>query len=124
MKKILLMLFVILQFSCNKVSHNKLGIDNAKKELESALKDTTKIAILDNNELLIKEENTAIKVAEPILFEIYGRSKIEGEKPYEAYLIKNYWVINGTVDRYSFGGAFSIIIDARNSKVINVIHYK
>ena len=118
------MLFVIMQISCNQVLHNKLGIENAKKELENALKDTTKLAILDKNELLIKEENTAIKVAEPILFEIYGKSKIEDEKPYEAYLINNYWVINGTINRFSFGGAFSIIIDARNSKVVNVIHYK
>ena len=124
MKKIILMLFVIMQISCNQVLHNKLGIENAKKELENALKDTTKLAILDKNELLIKEENTAIKVAEPILFEIYGKSKIEDEKPYEAYLINNYWVINGTINRFSFGGAFSIIIDARNSKVVNVIHYK
>ncbi|WP_188050579.1 YbbC/YhhH family protein [Flavobacterium sp. GP15] len=124
MKKIILMLFVIMQISCNQVLHNKLGIENAKKELENALNDTTKLAILDKNELLIKEENTAIKVAEPILFEIYGKSKIEDEKPYEAYLINNYWVINGTINRFSFGGAFSIIIDARNSKVVNVIHYK
>ncbi|QOW09572.1 hypothetical protein Q73A0000_03930 [Kaistella flava (ex Peng et al. 2021)] len=124
MKKIILMLFMILQISCNKVLHNKLGIENAKKELESTLNDTTKIAILDKNELLIKDENTAIKVAEPILFEIYGKKKIEDEKPYEAYLIKNYWVINGTINRFSFGGAFSIIIDARNSKIINVTHYK
>ncbi|WP_188051733.1 YbbC/YhhH family protein [Flavobacterium sp. GP15] len=124
MKKIILMFFVIMQISCNQVLHNKLGIENAKKELENALNDTTKLAILDKNELLIKEENTAIKVAEPILFEIYGKSKIEDEKPYEAYLINNYWVINGTINRFSFGGAFSIIIDARNSKVVNVIHYK
>ena len=124
MKKIILIFFVILQISCNQVLHNKLGIENARKELESALNDTTKITILDKNELLIKEEKTAIKVAEPILFEIYGKSKIENEKPYEAYLINNYWVINGTINRFSFGGGFSIIIDARNSKVINVIHYK
>lgn len=124
MKKIIIILFVILQISCNEVLHNKLGIEVAKNELERALNDTTKLAILDKNELLIKEESTAISVAEPILFEIYGKSKIEDEKPYEAYLINNYWVIRGTLNRFSLGGTFSIVIDARNSKVIDIIHYK
>ena len=63
-------------------------------------------------------------MAEPILFEIYGKSKIEDEKPYEVFLINNYWVIRGTQNRFSLGGTFSIVIDARNSKVIRVIHYK
>lgn len=124
MKKIILMIFVISQISCNNITHRKLGIEVAKEELERALADTTKLVILEKNELLIKEENTAISVAEPILFEIYGKSKIEDEKPYEAYLINNYWVIRGTLNRFSLGGTFSIIIDARNSKVIEIIHYK
>ena len=124
MKKIILLLSVILLISCKEVLHSKSGIEVAKKELERALKDTTKLAILDKNELLIKEEKTAINVAEPILFEIYGKSKIQDEKPYEAYLINNYWVVSGTLNRVSFGGTFSIIIDARNSKVIEIIHYK
>lgn len=124
MKKIILMIFVISQISCNNITHRKLGIEVAKEELERALADTTKLVILEKNELLIKEENTAISVAEPILFEIYGKSKIEDEKPYEAYLINNYWVIRGTLNRFSLGGTFSIIIDARNSKVLEIIHYK
>jgi hypothetical protein len=104
--------------------HSKLGIEVAKNELEEALADTTKLEILEKNELLIKEEKTAIGVAEPILFEIYGKSKIEDERPYEVFLINNYWVIRGTLNRFSLGGTFSIVIDARNSKVIRVIHYK
>jgi hypothetical protein len=101
-----------------------LGIEVAKKDLEIALGDTTKLIILEKNELLIKEENTAISVAEPILFEIYGKSNIEDQRPYEAYLINNYWVIRGTLNRFSLGGTFLIIIDARNAKVIHIIHEK
>jgi NTF2 fold immunity protein len=123
-KKIVMLFFVILNTSCNEILHRKKGIDSAKNELERALNDTTKLEILDEKELLIKKENTAIQVAEPLLFEIYGKSKIEAEKPYEAYLINNYWVINGTMSTFSFGGTFSIVIDARNSKVINIIHSK
>lgn len=118
------MVFMISQISCNNVLHNKLGIEVARKELERALADTTEIDILEKNELLIKNESTAISVAEPILFVIYGKSKIEDEKPYEAYLINNYWVINGTLNRFSLGGSFLIIIDAKNSKVLEITHYK
>lgn len=124
MKKIFLLLFPILLISCKQVLHHKLGIEVANKDLEMALGDTTKLVILEKNELLIKKEKTAIGIAEPILFEIYGKSNIEDQRPYEAYLINNYWVIRGTLNRFSLGGTFLIIIDARNAKVIHIIHEK
>jgi hypothetical protein len=124
MKKVILIFIIIMQISCNKVVHRKLGIEVAKNELGLALANTTKLEILNKNELLIKDEKTAIGVAEPILFEIYGKSKIEDERPYEVFLINNYWVISGTLNRFSLGGTFSIVIDARNSKVMRIIHYK
>ncbi len=125
MKNFFTILFVFSLISCNNVLHDKLGVEVAKEELKNALlADTTKLDILDKKELLIKNENTAISIAEPILFDIYGKSKIENEKPYEVYLIDNYWVISGTLNRFSSGGTFVIIIDARNSKVLKIIHYK
>lgn len=124
MRKVIQIFIIIMQLSCDNVMHSKLGVEVAKNELNEALVDTTKLEILEKNELLIKDEKTAIGVAEPILFKIYGKSKIEDEKPYEVFLINNYWVIRGTQSRFSLGGTFSIVIDARNSKVIRVIHYK
>ena len=125
MKNLFAILVMFSLISCNNSLHDKLGVEVAKEELKNALStDTTKLEILDKNELLIKNENTAISIAEPILFDIYGKSKIEDEKPYEVYLIDNYWVINGTLNRFSSGGTFVIIIDARNSKVLKIIHYK
>jgi hypothetical protein len=124
MKKGILIFIIIIQISCNNAVHSKLGIEVAKNELKLALANTAKLEILDKNELLIKDEKIAIGVAEPILFEIYGKSKIEDERPYEVFLINNYWVISGTLNRFSLGGTFSIVIDARNSKVMRIIHYK
>lgn len=124
MKKGILIFIIIIQISCNNAVHCKLGIEVAKNELKLALANTAKLEILDKNELLIKDEKTAIGVAEPILFEIYGKLKIEDERPYEVFLINNYWVISGTLNRFSLGGTFSIVIDARNSKVMRIIHYK
>ena len=63
MKKVILIFMIIIQISCNNVMHSKLGIEVAKNELEEALDDTTKLEILEKNELLIKEEKTAIGVA-------------------------------------------------------------
>jgi hypothetical protein len=124
MKHLFVLLFIITLSSCTDTLHIKLGKENAAKELDNALNDTTQQNVVDNKEFIIKDSNTAIKVAEPILFEIYGKSNIEEQKPYETYLIGNYWVLNGTLVIGSLGGTFLIVIDARNSKVIKIIHGK
>ncbi len=124
MKYVFVLLFIITLSSCTDALHMKLGKENAEKELDNALNDTTQQNVVDNKEFIIKDSNTAIKVAEPILFGIYGKSNIEDQKPYETYLIGNHWVINGTLMVGTLGGGFLIIIDARNSKVLKIIHYK
>ncbi|MFB9078813.1 YbbC/YhhH family protein [Flavobacterium procerum] len=111
--------------NCSEITHLKLGREVAERELKDALNESSiKQNIVDGKELTIKNKNTAIEVAEPILFEIYGESHIKDQKPYEAYLIDNYWVINGTLPIGMVGGGFLIIIDARDSKVLKVTHYK
>ena len=55
---------------------------------------------------------------------IYGKENIESQKPYEHYLIKNYWIIAGTLKKDIVGGTFLIIIDARNSKILKITHGK
>jgi hypothetical protein len=120
--KILIGLFLILIFSC--CSHSKLGSDEAELELKDALENPRKDNFVDNKKLLINDGQTAIKIAEPILFEIYGEDKIKHQKPYEVHLINNHYVINGTLLLGEQGGTFLIIIDARNAKVLKINHYK
>ncbi|OXB11653.1 YbbC/YhhH family protein [Flavobacterium reichenbachii] len=123
MKKIAIILSFTL-ISCNEVTHSKLGKEYAVQELQETLANPQDNNFVDNKEFIIKDKKTAIAVSEPILFEIYGKSHIEDQKPYEVYLIKNYWVIRGTLMHLSFGGTFLIIIDARNSRVLRIIHGK
>ena len=124
MKKIFALLVIASLMSCNEVTHRKLGKEQAIKDLNETLTDTTQPNFVDNKELIVKNESIAVSIAEPILFEIYGKSNIEDQRPYETYFINNHWVIRGTLNRFSLGGTFLIIIDARNSKVLKIIHGK
>jgi hypothetical protein len=92
--------------------------------------------VINCKDCIIKNEETAIKIAEDSLFTIYGKSKIQDERPYNIDLIKNQtWVITGTVNESilekllygnmpKFGGAFEIKINAKDGKIIDVTHYK
>lgn len=120
--RILIGLFLILIFSC--CSHSNFGSDEAEFELKDALKNPNKDNFVDNKKLLINDGQTAIRIAEPILFEIYGEDKIKHQKPYEVNRIDNYYVINGTLLLGERGGTFLIIIDARNAKILKINHYK
>ncbi len=124
MKYIIIFLLTFSINACSQNNRSVLGKSHAEKELKIALSKESQHNVIDNKSLLIKDSLTAIKVAEPILFSIYGKENIESEKPYETYLINNYWVIAGTLPEDSLGGTFLIIIDARNSKVLKVTHGK
>lgn len=121
-------LFVIfLAFTINSCAQNKrivLGEKYAKEELDAVLTNKSGHNVVDQKELIVKDSNTAIKIAEAILFGIYGKANIEEQKPYEKYLIKNYWVISGTLPEGSKGGTFLIIIDAKNAQVLKITHGK
>jgi hypothetical protein len=101
-----------------------LGKSHAENELKSALSDRTRHNVVDNKTVIIKDSVTAISVAEPILFSIYGKDNIIRQRPYEIYLIDNHWIISGTLPEKSVGGTFLIIMDARNNQIIKITHGK
>ena len=101
-----------------------LGKTFAENELKLALSIKSQHNFVDNKRIIIKDSLTAINIAEQILFSNYGKDIIENEKPYETYLIDNYWIIAGTLPKGWKGGTFLIIIDARNSKVLKITHGK
>ena len=101
-----------------------LGKSYAQQQLNSALSDKVQHNVIDNESIIIKDSLTAIKIAEPILFSIYGKDNITKQQPYEIYLIDNYWVITGTLPEGHKGGTFLIIINAINNKIIKITHGK
>ncbi|WP_291147872.1 YbbC/YhhH family protein [Flavobacterium sp. UBA7680] len=124
--KYFLVVFLILSF--NAYSQNKrliLGKEYAQKELKTTLSEEAPGNYVDNERILLKDKSSAIKVAESILFGIYGKQNILDQKPYEVYFLdKYYWFIEGTLPENSKGGTFLIIIDARNSKILRITHGK
>ena len=97
-------------------------IKYAENQLELALKvdyDRTKM----NFKLIPKKEN-AIIYAELILFEHYDKEQIEFEKPYQIYMIDDYWIIFGTLPKNYKGGVFELVFDSRNGKILRMSHGK
>lgn len=84
----------------------------------------------------VKNEETAVDIAEEILFKTYGKSNIEDQRPYEIKLLGNkVWSLKGslhqrTLEKFlsggmpKLGGTFEIDIDPRDGKILKIIHYK
>jgi len=93
-----------------------------RKILKEALLDKSGKQILVDK--VLPDAGTAIAVAEPILFKIYGKDHILGEKPYNILLVDGYWMISGSLPKGWLGGTFSIILSAKDGRVIQLVHYK
>lgn len=124
--------FTTLTFTLTACWHTKgdrakLGKLYAEQELNSVLNNKsqqTQHNIIAKKTVIIKDSLTAINIAEPILFSIYGKDNITNQRPYEIYFVDNYWVIGGTLPKEYLGGTFLIIIDSRNCKIIKIAHGK
>ncbi|GAB3533009.1 hypothetical protein GCM10027443_17650 [Pontibacter brevis] len=97
-------------------------MEYAKRELTNALTQSKQKQVLV--EKVIKNKETAIGVAETMLFSIYGKESIVIQRPYESHLIDGYWVLNGTLPPGQVGGTFLIILDSTDGKVIKLTHWK
>jgi hypothetical protein len=115
-----------VSFSCTQTNNNRTTFEriNAENQLNNAFGNQNQHNLIDNKRIIIKDSLTAINVAEPILFGIYGKDNIINQKPYEIHLIDNCWILSGTLPKNMVGGTFLIIIDARNSKIIKITHGK
>ncbi|MDX6183587.1 YbbC/YhhH family protein [Flavobacterium sp. Fl-77] len=117
------LLFISLT-SCGqtKSDRTQFGVEYAKSELKDALYNKKEKQILVDT--VIKDKETAIIVAEAILFKIYGKDKITKQRPYEINQIDNYWVLNGTLPNNMLGGTFLIIINSKNGQIVKLTHGK
>ena len=130
MKNIKLLAFCLFLFGSytlqgqNKPNKVRMTKNEAKAALKVSLKDTTLHNVINKETNILTDEKIAIQFAELVLFEIYGQKTIEMQKPYDAFLINNHWLISGTITKGYKGGTFMIIIDARNYKIIRITHGK
>lgn len=114
------LLLVFLNISCNRTSYRENeNLENASLQLKEAL---TNPDVFPST--IIPDSETAIFIAENILFKIYGKSNIQKQKPYKVDKIENYWIVNGSSPKNTVGGNFLIILDANDGKVIKIEHGK
>ena len=90
--------------------------------IKRALTDKTNYHTAVNK--VLPDKKTAISVAEPILFNGYGKDQIIAEKPYNVALIDGYWIMSGTLPDGYVGGTFLIVLSEKNGRVIKMTHGK
>jgi hypothetical protein len=76
---------------------------------------------------LVPDKETAIKIAEAILFPLYGADTIIHERPYNVSLKNGFWYISGNMPESDsegpvFGGTFYIVVSQWDARVISVGH--
>jgi len=100
-------------------NRNVVGQDSAKQSIKNILGDNTYKLPSDT---LIRDKETAISIAEIILFKIYSKALITSEKPYECYLIDGYWFLRGTLPKNFTGDVFEVIMRAKDGSIVKMTH--
>jgi len=107
----------------NYIGRRTFGKDFAKKEIRKFTSDSSQYNVT-NKGLLLKDKKSTIAFIEPFLFEEYGKETILDQRPYEIYLIDNYWWVKGTMSKEAVGGTFKIIVNAIDKEIIYINHQK
>jgi len=110
--------------SCGQSSDSqKMTKEQAETILSEALSDSTLHNVIGTTPI-ITDSTKAVKFAELVLFDIYGKDNIDSQKPYDIFHIGNYWLVSGILPKGYLGGTFLIIIDSRNCQIIRLTHGK
>jgi hypothetical protein len=75
----------------------------------------------------VPDEETAIRIAVAVWTPIYGKQKIEEEKPYRATLINGIWYVRGSLPRppngmVRAGGVAEAEINKDDGRIIRISH--
>jgi hypothetical protein len=122
LKSILILVAVILPlrfFGQNYKNRAIIGEDSAKQTIKNILGDADYKLSPDT---LIRDKETAISIAELMLFRSYGKATITTERPYECYLIDGYWFLRGTLPKNFTGDVFEMIMGAKDGRIIKMTH--
>jgi NTF2 fold immunity protein len=72
---------------------------------------------------LVSDKKTAIRIAEAILFPIYGEKDIRAQQPYQVRLKDGKWIMDGAPPPRGFaGGSFHIVILQHDARVLEIYH--
>jgi NTF2 fold immunity protein len=76
--------------------------------------------IFECNGGVVADKETAIRIAEAILFPVYGENAIRGQRPYQVTLKNGQWTVDGTVRPGFVGGRFHIVILQSDARVVEI----
>ena len=71
---------------------------------------------------LVPDKETAIKIAEVVLFRLYGEENIIAQRPYKVKKDDDIWWISGTLKPNELGSAFNIAISKQTSAILHLEH--
>ena len=69
---------------------------------------------------LVPDKETAIKIAEAVLFRLYGEDTIKLQRPYVVKEEDYIWWISGTLPNDSFGIVFKIGISKQTAAILHL----
>lgn len=72
----------------------------------------------------VPDEQTARAIAEAVLIPIYGREKIESERPFQSKLESGTWVVEGSLSEGKDGGVATVKLLQSDGRILSVIHGK
>ena len=81
----------------------------------------------------VPDSTTAVKIAEAVLVPVYGKEKVESERPFKAKLEDGIWTVNGTlrcsdgkgsVTTACVGGTAEVKLSKVDGRILKMIHYK
>ena len=76
--------------------------------------------VFECNGGVVSDKETAIRIAEAILFPVYGENAIRGQRPYQVTLNDGKWTVDGTVRPSFVGGSFHVVILQRDARVVEI----
>jgi NTF2 fold immunity protein len=71
---------------------------------------------------LVPDKETAIKIAEVVLFRLYGEEDIISQRPYKVEQRNDIWWINGTLKKNQLGSVFGIAISRQTGAILHLEH--
>lgn len=124
----LLILFILLSFSFEGIAQKNFvespsGKQVAQSQLNQTLFSERVGNVVNPKSSLIKTDQTAVAVAEPLLFSIYGEKTTVDSRPYDVQKIDNCWIVLGKSAREaagSGGGYFLTILNEMDSRVVRM----
>jgi hypothetical protein len=86
--------------------------------------DTSKHGVI-REEGIVPDAETAIAIAVAVWAPIYGKERIEKQKPYVATLVNGVWIVEGTLPKeFTRGGVAVAEISKTDGRVLRVSHGK